>query len=328
MSSKPSPYHPTSSPFHIDFSKRESTGRPGTPHRFFKESFLVSISKNVPTPCPSDSSNNDSNEDIVECASNNKEQSIDIDKIDSTEQIVHVHANGLCIVTCGFTIQNKLQEFNNHQQLSSSSNQSQFNPSQDNENNRHQSDNDTKNITTPIVTIQNIEFMAKASVDGQSTGGKRKKAKQMKNKNRHGKNNKGKDGMIQACDVLAKVTFSNGYIMELKACVSGTIMEINPNLLNSYITPSSSSTGAVDVECKDDTKNNHDEKDNKQEHEKVGVDDTSQVQAHPDDGIGRDGPNLLASDPLLDGYLAVILPLGGSFPPRHQNNHDRTLKKK
>lgn len=85
------------------------------------------------------------------------------------------------------------------------------------------------------------------------------------------------DGYVSPIDTLCTVTLSNGHEIQLKCCVEGTVIEIN----NRFVDRSSSSD-AVAI-------------------------NSSTTQGDV---------SLLIQEPLLDGYLAVIMPSGGVFPPR------------
>ena len=67
----------------VTITPRESTGRPGSPHRFFQASFTVSVAQKGPIEQPR----------VVE------ESALVPQCIN--EVVVHQHANGLCIVTAG-----------------------------------------------------------------------------------------------------------------------------------------------------------------------------------------------------------------------------------
>jgi hypothetical protein len=76
----------------FDFSPRESTGRPRSPHRFFSSSYKATFSE------PDASKPIDENTRAEE----NKEEKHTVAPIStSVEQVVHHHINGLCIVTAG-----------------------------------------------------------------------------------------------------------------------------------------------------------------------------------------------------------------------------------
>lgn len=190
----------------IKFVKRPSSGRPATPHRHFESSYEGRTTTSA-----------------SECG-----------------QVIHRHANGLCVVTAGGIIKKACSK-------SDSS-----------------AADDASNTS---VIIKQVDFKVRPA-EGQSVGSKRRK--------RMGKNPKKKkrsdnddvvdcdgneaDESSSACgttrpsDVLAVVELSCGTMVELKCCVLGTLLEINTRLAQK--------------------------------------------------------PSLLLTDPLLDGYLAVIMPRG------------------
>ena len=86
------------------------------------------------------------------------------------------------------------------------------------------------------------------------------------------------DGYVSPQDALCTVTLSNGQEIQLKCCVEGTVIEINNRLVDG----SNGSSGS----CTTGSSTTH-----------------------------RD-VSLLMKEPLLDGYLAVIMPSRGVFPPR------------
>ena len=77
----------------VSFSKRESTGRPGTPHRLFASSYTVQMNSDLPHD---KDATEQSKIGIISCSGHN--------------QIIHRHKNGLIIVTPGAAIQNILDE--------------------------------------------------------------------------------------------------------------------------------------------------------------------------------------------------------------------------
>lgn len=182
----------------VTFIPVTASGRPGTPHRYFRESYTVHF------------------------ANDKDESSGPPEAIACQQQVVHVHVNGLVVVTAGT--------------LSSSSS----------------SKIDEDNL------IEAINFHVQvADVASQSAATKRKqKAKMLKGKK--------VDDSVKPMDHLATIKFKNENEVkeiQLRCCVWGSVIEINPNL----------------------------------------------------------SPSLLQEDPLLDGYLTVILP-SGPFPPRSPEN--------
>mmetsp|Transcript_4203 Transcript_4203/g.5531 ORF Transcript_4203/g.5531 Transcript_4203/m.5531 type:complete len:237 (+) Transcript_4203:116-826(+) len=110
----------------------------------------------------------------------------------------------------------------------------------------------------PAVKIKEIRYTQKESpVADQSAASKRKHQSKML----QGKKNVA--GTIHPTDTLAEIELEDGSVVLAKACVWGSILEINKNM----------------------------------------------------------SPHLLKNDPLLDGYLAVILP-SGQFPPPPPSERD------
>jgi hypothetical protein len=162
----------------VKFCPIPSTGRPGTPHRYFKESYRV---------------------DFADGGGGGEESA-------SIQQVVHTHVNGLVIVTAGTSL--------------------------------------PKGITS-------VDCQASAAdVASQSAATKRKQqAKMLKGKNV-------KDSVGPSDQLATLKLLDTDATVQLRCCVWGSIIEINPNL----------------------------------------------------------SPQNVQDDPLLDGYLAVILP-SGPFPP-------------
>jgi len=191
-------------------------------------------------------------------------------------QVVHRHLNGLCIITAGNIIQQQ-------QQLGISS-------------------IDGNNKEDGIIQIKDIKYHIQPSKDSQSARGKmRTKKKRKKQTNQSIQQNNGTttaedgeadgeggsskievanhDGYVLPYDTLCTVTLSNGKEIQLKCCVEGTVIEINNRLVDGS---------------------------------KSGSDDNVAINSST---TQRD-VSLLMKEPLLDGFLAVIMPSRGVFPPR------------
>ncbi len=254
----------------ISFHSIPSTGRPGTPHRYFASSYHVKI---------------------IDHEQHTLKHEHDEHIICVQEFVVHSHVNGLCILTIGQSLKTILDNINN----SSKSSESNQNNLVDEEQNIGSSSttrgisctstslchNNTCTTTEhDEIQIQQISFMVNTTKN-QSVGQKRKEAKKMKrgnvylNNNSHNNqsnddesnntrnnnnNNNNNNGMIQPGTLLLQITLTNGSIINVPSCICGTVLELNSNII-------------------------------------------------------RD-PMLLVNDPLLDGYLAVVLPNGSSFPPK------------
>ena len=212
----------------VTFSARPSSGRPATPHRHFESSYT----------CEGRTASTSTGTDDTPGSASSSEH--------ERGQVIHRHANGLCVVTAGDIIKKK---------CSASSAGS--------------SSGSTGDASNTSVGVRQVEFRI-APAEGQSVGSKRRKRMGKKTKKKKGSGNNGGDdgdgngdggddvesssGATRPSDVLAVVELSCGTRIELNCCVLGTLLEINARLL--------------------------------------------------------ENPSLLLSDPLLDGYLAVILPQG------------------
>jgi len=233
----------------ILFNKRSSSGRPGSPRRYFDSSFDILMEDTT-------------SDNALEAASN--------EQLQSYNQVVHRHLNGLCIITAGNVIQQQLGRLSN-------------------------GDNKEED---GIPQINDIKFHIQPSKDSQSARGKMRTKKKKRKKQQSLKENDttteegGKaegegsskrevanhDGYVTPKDTLCTVTLSNDKEIQLKCCVEGTVIEINNRLVDG----SNSSDDAGTTDCS-----------------------TTQGDV-----------SLLIKEPLLDGYLAVIMPSRGVFPPR------------
>lgn len=152
----------------ITFTPIASSGRPGTPHRYFRESYTVNF------------------------AGDNKDAN-NIENAVEPTQIVHVHVNGLVIVTAG---------------------------------NRFCSES-----TTDDIMIESIDLQVKvADVASQSAATKRKqKAKMLKGKTVDDSVNPrrvlGKVQLRQNMNNDEKTV-----VVDLRCCVWGSVIELNSNL--------------------------------------------------------------------------------------------------
>ena len=257
----------------ISFRERASTGRPGSPHRYFEHSYDVSFGDRVDDVSSSLSNsvvNSNSEEKVASLLE--AEATAAISKADDTDitmqsittsnnmnsegnQVVHRHVNGLCIITAGNILKTTLQ-----QQI--------------------QNKNDDKSQQDINQSISSIQYLVKPAPDAQSAKGKlraKNKKRKKDNSNKKGKADDGSsqsqtsnDGDVSPYDTLCEVTLANGEKVLLKCCVQGTIIELNRRL--------------SDVDA-----------------------------SNSNSGIGN--ASLLLSDPLLDGYLAVIMPNRGTRLP-------------
>ncbi len=142
--------------------------------------------------------------------------------------------------------------------------------------------------------ISSIKYLVEVAPDAQSAKGKLR----AKNKKRKKKNStdscQAQDancGDVTPTDALCEVTLANGDKVILKCCVQGTIIELNHRL---------ATNGAVEKKKKQQSSNS------------ASVDGSSSSNSNDDvDGSA----SLLLTDPLLDGYLAVIMPNRGTQLP-------------
>jgi len=250
----------------ITFTKRQSSGRPGSPHRFYASSYTTHFKKEPASPLSTATSTLPASpsptiiESIEETNLKTGGSVIgttaapepDSSLLTRNSQVVHKHANGLCIVTAGDTIRSIRRQPQT--------------TDDDKDNNRPPLEEGTTTVEPPTIT--KVTFQTQET-DVNSVGAKRKKSKMMRGNGQ--KKNSG-PGVVKPADVVALVTLGDGREVPLRACVSGTIIELNQRLT------SESGDGTME------------------EDKSMAV------------------PSLLVTDPLLDGYLAVIMP-NGQFPP-------------
>lgn len=215
----------------IAFRNRPSSGRPGSPHRYFEHSYDVLFNTAMTAMPDADTAScaGKDNSQAQAQNSNSKEseeqlfqtqQQTQIPHQSSGNQVVHRHLNGLCIVTAGSVLEKKLLLPSIH----TSSN-----------NKEEESANDDNDVTT----ITSLQYLVKASKDSQSARGKMrtKNKKQKKQKQKTNDDygdtataNEDHDGNVLPNDPLCRITLSNGRHVTLKCCVSGTILELNKRL--------------------------------------------------------------------------------------------------
>jgi hypothetical protein len=244
----------------VIFNSSPSTGRPGSPHRYFNDSYTVSFD------CQNSSAGNTAIDKSADpdCAPNQTSN-------ENAHQVVHRHLNGLFIVTAG----NVLEQFTNC--------------------NATDSNDET-------VSVSSIKYHVRISQNAQSARGKlRAKKRKRKDSNKPSAKNDNNitnpDGAVEANDTLCTVTLSNGMEYALKCCVAGTIIELNSRLARAnnddfLVTNMQSPTNDTALGEQNDGTG---VLNNDADCEVAGIID----------------PSLLLTDPLLDGYLAVVLPRGG-----------------
>mmetsp|Transcript_13634 Transcript_13634/g.23190 ORF Transcript_13634/g.23190 Transcript_13634/m.23190 type:complete len:309 (-) Transcript_13634:181-1107(-) len=267
----------------VSFHERTSSGRPGSPHRYFEHSYNVSFQDHVgdvdvssslsgsaamkpDDTAPAEASASASTAAVDNADSSSQSITVPSNNNSTGNQVVHRHVNGLCIITAGNILQTALQ-----QQNSTSS--------------------DNNNGESQHQSIESIKYLVKVAPDAQSAKGKlRAKNKKRKKNNNNNKNDSSvaqdaNSGDVTPTDALCEVTLTNGEKVTLKCCVQGTIIELNHRL--------AASESAVEQH---------------QQQSSNGAD--------VDGGSNIDGnASLLLTDPLLDGYLAVIMPNRGTHLP-------------
>mmetsp|Transcript_36613 Transcript_36613/g.74756 ORF Transcript_36613/g.74756 Transcript_36613/m.74756 type:complete len:305 (-) Transcript_36613:104-1018(-) len=263
----------------VSFHERTSSGRPGSPHRYFEHSYNVSFQDHVGDVDVSSSLSGSaamksddtaaasaSTAALDNAGSNSQSITIPSNNNSTGNQVVHRHVNGLCTITAGNILQTALQQQNS---TSSDNNDGES---------QHQA-------------IASIKYLVKVAPDAQSAKGKlRAKNKKRKKNNNNNKNDSSQAqdancGDVTPTDALCEVTLTNGEKVTLKCCVQGTIIELNHRL--------AASESAVAQQQKQ-----------------------SSIGADVNVGSNIDGnASLLLTDPLLDGYLAVIMPNRGTHLP-------------
>ena len=306
----------------VTFSTRISSGRPGTPHRYFASSYNVNVSmmtlKSSNTlPC---NVVNATNSDAGNCSSSttgngngNGNENVKDDnditndgcKLPSTETefhienyVVHSHVNGLCIMTVGDSIQQYILKLQQQQHQEQQNFMTTKEENRNTNNDVNNDDNKTNNQKIQFETqkeqnelkIKQVEYTVSTS-KSQTVGQKRKEAKKMKRGN------------------------SKLFLNPKKG---GTCVDGNDNNNNG-----SGGDGGGDGGGKSRGNGNNN-----------GIVKPGDVVAKVTLSNGivlyihscicgtvlefnsnlEDNPSLLIDDPLLDGYLGVILP-NGSFPP-------------
>ncbi|KAL9186779.1 hypothetical protein ACHAXT_010499 [Thalassiosira profunda] len=242
----------------IEFRPRPSSGRPGSPHRYFEDSYdVVDCDAGGCLPSPameldgiqSKSASIDTQQPKMEDEDANEP----MQQSSGSTQVVHRHLNGLCIVTAG----NALTECATKA-------------------------GETEGGSN--ITIASVRYLVKASKDSQSARGKmRTKMKKQKRADRdEGAEGSREEhnGSVSPRDPLCEISLSDGTTLQLNCCVAGTVIELNHRLEKAAKGAEENGEGASNGAV-------------------VGVRD----------------PSLLLKDPLLDGYLAVIMPARGPFPP-------------
>ena len=244
---------------------RPSSGRPGSPHRYFGGSYDVSVEELL-TGEGDDARKSDGSSPNFDTADVNKPTTL----ASIGRQVVHRHRNGLCIVTAGDVLEKMIISG-----IDETTERNKDNP----------------------LSITALHFHVEVGKDSKSAKGKiRSRNKNpVKKRKRPGNTlvmNVGEvesvtdnthDGNVLPHDPLCTISLSDGRQVQLYCCVGGTVIEINNNLL-----PPSLNNGDIDDDAVD-----------------AGG-----------GGVINNTYSVLLTNPLLDGYLAVIMPgRKGDFSP-------------
>ena len=200
----------------ISFNKRASSGRPGSPHRYFDSSYDILM---------------DTTTSALEATSNKQLHGIG-------NQVVHRHLNGLCIITAGNVIQKQLCNASNNEEdgiLQIKTVKYHIQPSKDSQSARGKM-RTKKKKKRKKQKHQNEEtndaaIAAESGVEGDNKGSKVEVSNH--------------DGYVSPKDTLCTVTISNGQEIQLKCCVEGTVIEINNRLIVSESKYSSDVSGST-----------------------------------------------------------------------------------
>ena len=186
----------------VAFRERHSSGRPGSPHRYFETSHDVTFSDGA-SPAERREQTISAGERPDQQWKSSQASIFDADELSGNHQAVHRHANGLCIVTAGNVLENLISG--------------------------------SGEIGEPKIVISSIRYLVKVSEDSQSARGKmRTKNKKRKHASGVGggetSQSGGQDGRVAPLDPLCRITLSDGREIELRCCVEGTIIELNRRL--------------------------------------------------------------------------------------------------
>ena len=269
----------------VTFHQRPSSNQPGSPQRYFDDSYDVVFNNRddddgtlLSVKGAETETETLGNSPSLETPQPVIAQDIDSDTISKpvcgNNQVVHRHLNGLCIVTAGNVLTQLLEEFKQNGKV---------NEEEEEE-----------------VAISSIHYFVKVGKDSQSAKGKMRTKNKRQKRSTRDENGEGgskaetthHDGNVSPHDPLCRITLSNGQEIQLNCCVAGTVIEMNQQF---------DSSGGL-VEC---------------DEEKMSRDAIDKVKEGSDGRESGGGDlSLVLKDPLLDGYLAVIMPTWGAFPPK------------
>ncbi|KAL3796893.1 hypothetical protein HJC23_008846 [Cyclotella cryptica] len=296
------------------FCSRPSSGRPGSPHRYFNDSYIVTFkserSRSIEGRPYVDNRNASLNSKVHKAVMDEAKPRISgtcyTKEIHGTEsanqeeagglQVVHRHLNGLCIITAGDTLKKIISA-------------------------------SAKSNACDGVSVASVKYYVTVAQGAQSARGKlRARTRKLHSDEASNKptilsalahpdelNHQPDviqhDGTVKPHDTLCTISFTNGMEIQLKCCVGGTVIDLNHRL--SQPTAHDTNNATKSSELKNDIKVFHSDYHDIELGNKVDAPGNGQNLVLP----GHLDPSLLLSDPLLDGYLAVILP-SGVFPPK------------
>lgn len=358
-------YHEAYHNFH--YIPIPSSGRPGTPHRFFDESYLVQYHDDIENINDDDPSHDD-----VPTKKHRRHVDHKDDVTPSfhahhaTGMIVHKHVNGLVIITSGYKFCHDKNELSSGGEIGSVVDQTKQHDHVHDDNNNNISAYDHDNDCR-LSVYDRLTYHIHPSTETMSTNAKRKQQSSMLK----GTKKKIDHGIIHPRDILMSIQYhhhhhhhkerneheqqpldTNTKLSELSkqhdstravtipadpvvisqstendnvishdsdvvrnyhlpCCVFGTILETNAQLLiQQQQQPNDDGNDRRCHRPNDDDNNNnnichHDDTSSQQEEEASSSCSTI-THCH--------WKQLLQQDPLLSGYLAVVLPTG-PFPP-------------
>ena len=180
----------------MSFHKRISTGRPGTPHRYFDTSYDVIEEMEKTNDSSTQSTSNHGN------------------------QVLHRHLNGLCIVTAGNILERSIA----------------FPPQKiaDDDNDEDQNKNVEISKIKYLVKASKDSQSARGKMRVKKKKKKKQKHAHTNTSSKEGDGNNpaesvegDHDGTVSPHTPLCRITLSNGKVVQLKCCVEGTVIETN-----------------------------------------------------------------------------------------------------
>ena len=179
----------------MSFHKRISTGRPGTPHRYFDTSY-----------------------DVIEEIETTNDSSTQSTTSNYGCQLVHRHLNGLCIVTAGNILERSIA----------------FPPQKIADNDDYDEDQNKNVEISKIKYLVKASKDSQSARGKMRVKKKKKKHANTNTSSKEGDGNNpaesvegDHDGTVSPHTPLCRITLSNGKVVQLKCCVEGTVIETN-----------------------------------------------------------------------------------------------------